>query len=193
MRGLEANDSRAAELVFRRFSEQLIALARKKLNWKLRRKLDPEEVMQSALRSFFRMQAQGAVAFHNWDALWGLLHMITLRKCGHQIRHYRAACRDIDREMPHQSDDHDGDSARADWEAVSREPSPEQAAIMVETVEELLRPLNERDQQIARLALQGCTAPEISLEIGRSVRTVTRVLNRLADDLLRTIETPDVA
>ena len=34
-----------------------------------------------------------------WDGLWSLLTLITLRKCGHQTRHFRAACRDVRRSL----------------------------------------------------------------------------------------------
>ena len=46
-------DQQAANLLFRRYSERLIALVRCHLSEKLARRLDPEDVVQSAYRSFF--------------------------------------------------------------------------------------------------------------------------------------------
>lgn len=185
MERLKANDASAAELVFRRFSGQLIELAQQRLGWRLRRKLDPEDVVQSAFHSFFRMQADDELAFENWDALWGLLSLITIRKCGHRIEHFQAACRDVGRERSAVLKAADIDTSRADWEAVAHEPSPSQAAMMTEAIDELLLPLDERDRRIVTLALQGSTVEEISEEIGRSERTVQRVLERLKVELLR--------
>lgn len=182
---LRANDTGAAELVFRRFSEQLIRLAQDRMGWGLQRKFDPEDVVQSAFHSFFELQAREELSFENWDALWGLLSLMTIRKCGHRIEHYRAACRDICRERSAQRNADDIDSSRADWDAVARDPSPSQAIMLTETIDELLRPLNDRDRQIVTLALQGVSVPDISQQIGRAERTVQRVLERLKSELVR--------
>ena len=187
---LKANDPSGAELVFRRFPEQLIELAQQqRLGWRLRRKLDPEDVVQSAFNSFFRMQAADELEFANCDALWGLLSLITIRKCGHRIEHFQAACRDVGHERSAVFNAADVEASRADWEAVAQEPSPSQAAMLTEAIDELLRPLDDRDRRIVTLALQGSTVPEISEEIGRSERTVQRTLERLKAELLRRCET----
>lgn len=183
IRRLKAGDASAAESVFRRYSSQLIALAQARLNWRLRRKLDPEDVVQSAFNSFFKLQAAGELSFANGDALWGLLSLITIRKCGRRLEHFRAACRDVELEKSALLNAAEIDASRADWEAIAQEPSPSEAAILNETIEDLLRPLEERDRQIVTLALQGWTSLEISEEIGRSERTIQRVLERLKSKL----------
>ena len=35
----------------------------------------------------------------SWDSLWGLLTVITLRKCSERAAYYRAQCRDVAREV----------------------------------------------------------------------------------------------
>ena len=57
--------------------------------------------------------------------------------------------------------------------------------MLTEIIDELLRPLDDRDRRIVTLALQGVSVTEISVEIGRSERTVERVLERLKEDLLQ--------
>lgn len=184
MQQLASGDASAAEVLFHRFSGQLIQLAQQRMGWQFQRKLDPEDVVQSAFISFFRMHDEGDLAFENWDALWGLLSLITLRKCGHRIEHFRAACRDVGRENSGIFQTPDSDASRADWEAVAQEPSPSQAVMLTEALNELLRPLDERDRRIVTLAMQGWPVPDISVEIGRSERTVQRVLERIKSELL---------
>src|SRR5262249_16649412 len=46
-------DEEAASALFRRYAEQLIVLARGHLSEKLAHRLDPQDVVQSAYRSFF--------------------------------------------------------------------------------------------------------------------------------------------
>ena len=95
---LRAGAPDAAGEIFRRFARRLIGLARLHLDARLRQKIDPEDVMQSALKSFFIRHAGGAFDLDSWDSLWSLLTVITLRKCGHKLEHFQAACRDVRRE-----------------------------------------------------------------------------------------------
>jgi hypothetical protein len=48
MARLQARDGEAAREVFRRFTRQLLALARRQFGAALRHKVDPEDVVQSA-------------------------------------------------------------------------------------------------------------------------------------------------
>jgi RNA polymerase sigma-70 factor, ECF subfamily len=56
---------------------------------------------------------------------------------------------------------------------------------LTETVEELLRSLDEPDRPIVTLALQGYSASEISEQVKRSERSVYRILERIRKKLER--------
>jgi RNA polymerase sigma-70 factor, ECF subfamily len=176
---LRHGDPAAAEEVFRRFARRLIGLARQRLDARVRQKVDPEDVLQSALKSFFVRHAAGEYDLEGWDSLWSLLTVITLRKCGYRARHFRTAGRDVAREVAPPED------SATDWQAVAREPTPEEAAVLAETVEQLLRGLDEDGRRVAELSLQGYTVPEISARLGRAERTVYRLLERLKGRLQR--------
>jgi RNA polymerase sigma-70 factor (ECF subfamily) len=178
--GLRRGDEGAAQELFRRYAGRLIGLARSRLSDQLRGKVDPEDVMQSVFKSFFRRQAAAEYELDSWDSLWSLLTVITLRKCGYRTRHFRAARRDVRREQTVDAAD-----AAADWQALAREPSPDEAAALTETVEQLLRGLDERERAIVELALQGLKAPEISPQVGVAERSVYRVLERVKGRLER--------
>ena len=182
MSRLRQGDPEAARQLFDRFSHRLIGLAQAHLDRRLRGKVDGEDVMQSVFKSFFRIQREESLAFSEWDDLWSLLAVITLRKCGHRAAYYQAACRDVRRESTSSAND---DEADAGWEAIAHEPSPLQALILGEAVEEMLRSLDERDRELATLALQGFTRQEIAEQIGCTERTVYRVLERLRRHLER--------
>src|SRR5262245_32054741 len=110
----EGDDAREA---FERFTRRLVGLARTHLDGRLRHKVDPEDVVQSAYKSFFLRYGEGALAAEGWDGLWGLLTMITLRKCADRARYYRAERRDLSREQS-------APDAEEPWrEAVGREPT----------------------------------------------------------------------
>jgi RNA polymerase sigma-70 factor (ECF subfamily) len=171
---LRAGDEDAAARIFHQFAARLIALARSQLDAALRRKMDPEDVLQSVFRSFFARQASQPYALDDWDGLWSLLARITVRKCGRRLAHFRAQRRDVGREVAARAAP---DESAADWEALAREPTPAEAAMLTETVEELLRELSERDRRILVLSLEGCPVAEISGQVGCTERTVYRVLD----------------
>ncbi|MBY0528341.1 MAG: sigma-70 family RNA polymerase sigma factor [Gemmataceae bacterium] len=186
---LRQGDAEAASEIFRNFAHRLIALARSRLNARLLRKVDPEDVMQSVFKSFFRHHAKEEFDLKSWDSLWALLTAITLRKCGHQFRHFHAGCRNLQREVPPPSE-----GSWAGWEALAHDPTPSHAAMLTETVEQLFRGLDARDRAIVELGLQGYKASQISEQLGRAERTVYRLLERIRDRLTRmTVESAVVS
>ena len=175
MTRLRAGDDDAASEVFRRFTHRLIGLARSRLDHLIRGKLDPEDILQSVYRTFFRRHARDGFALGSWDSLWGMLTVITVRKCDYRRKFFRAARRDVGREVA------PPDGAVPDGEAspLARDPTPSEAARLTETVELLMKELSGRERDMLALGLQGCDAPEISARVGRSERTVQRVLKRV--------------
>jgi RNA polymerase sigma-70 factor (ECF subfamily) len=179
---LGRGDQTAAAEVFQRFARRLIGLARQRLDVRLRQKLDPEDVVQSVFRSFFTRFAGGQFDLNDWDGLWSLLTLITLRKCGHRVEHFRAACRDVRRESAPPPAEEGSDAA---WEGIAREPTPAEAAVLTETMTALLRGLDERERRAVELRLQGHSPPDICAATGLRERTLYRLLERLRGRLER--------
>lgn len=180
---LKAGEDDAARVVFERFANRLMGLARKSLHGRLLQKVDPEDVVQSAYKSFFLGQREAGWDFGGWDGLWGMLTLITLRKCAGRAEYYSADKRDVKREMPPA---HDSVSGAVDDFALDREPQPEEAALLVETVESLFLAMNDADERaILELSLQGFTAAEIVEQTGRAERSVRRLRERTKKRLER--------
>ena len=169
---LRAGDAAAAHEVFQRFVRKLVRLARCQLDAALRRKVDPEDVVQSAFKSFFLRYGVGKLKVRDWDNLWGLLTVITLRKCLDRVEYHRAECRDAQREAAAQPG---AAGTEPWWEAVAREPRPEEAVVLAETVELLLRGLDEGERPILEMSLQGYTTQEISQRLALAERSVRRL------------------
>src|SRR5262245_57943432 len=168
LRRLQAGEDAAAQELFGRFTHQLIALALRHIDAGLRHKVDAEDVVQSAYKSFFLRYGAGNLDLVNWNSLWGLLTLITVRKCAERAAYHRAGRRDAAREAaPPRGDD------AAPWpEPLGREPTPLEAAVLSETVEQLLAGLDEDERPVLELSLQGYTTREISERLGRAERTV---------------------
>ena len=119
----------------------------------------------------------------SWSVLgrfWGLLFGSSISRS--RVSALCAERRDVRREIaPTGSDD---DSA-CGWEAIAREPLAEEVAELSDTLECLMLGLDAKQQQILVLRLQGCTVPEISADVGRTERTVHRVLAQVREALKR--------
>src|SRR5262249_34118984 len=155
-------------LCFPKTAELLIALALRHIDAGLRHKVDPEDVVQSVYKRFFFRYGAGNLDVVNWNSLWGLLSLIAVRKCAERAAYHRAECRDAARELsPPQ-----GEKAAPWLEPFGREPTPLEAAVLSETVEQLFAGLDEEERPILELSLQGYTTREISERLGRAERTV---------------------
>ena len=166
--------------VFEQFSRRLIGLARVHLDGRLKHKVDPEDVVQSAYKSFLLRYGDGALAAEGWDGLWGLLTLITIRKCADRARYYEADCRNVGREVGASS----GSGSAPLWlAAAGREPTPDEAVVLAEIVEDLLGRLGGDERMIVELSLQGYSTLEISEQTGRAERSVRRLRERVRKHL----------
>lgn len=177
---LQVGDEQAAFAVFQRFAGALVARARQRLGARLAARVDAEDVVQSAYKSFFNRYADGQFQLENWESLWSLLVVITLRKCANQRRYHQRERRAVSRETapPERTD-----SSAPAWEAAGPEPTPEEAVMLSETLENLLAGLELPEREIIALSLQGYTVAEIKDQLGRAERSVRRVRERFREKL----------
>jgi RNA polymerase sigma-70 factor (ECF subfamily) len=179
MSSLRRGEADAARAVFDRFARRLIGLAATRLPPALAAKVSPEDVVQSVFRSFFQRYEEGRLDPESWDSLWTLLTVLTVRKCGHKIEHFRTDKRDVRREAaPLRVSD-----SAPDWDAPGPDPTPSEAAMLTETLQEVLDGLRESQRPIVLLRLQGYSHQEISRQVGCTERTVERVLKNVRSRL----------
>lgn len=169
LRRCRSGDNAAAEAIYQRYAERLLALARSRLSPKLARRVDADDVVQSTYRSFFVRAREGQFTVDEDGDLWRLLATITLHKLGRQAKRHRAARRSLDREAP----DADGVLLA---ELAAREPSPADVVAAAEELHWLMSQLDSTHRQAVQLRLQGLTIGEVAAAIGRSERTVRRWL-----------------
>lgn len=170
-------DEAAAEELFRRYAARLTALARSRLSQALAARVDPEDVVQSAYRSFFLLACKDEVVLQASGELWRLLVRITLRKVYRSVRRHRADCRNVERE-------HTGPE-EAEALALDREPTPAEAAALVDELRGVLAPLGAVQRRMVEMRLQGHDIEAIAAGVQRSTRTVRRTLAALGAELER--------
>jgi RNA polymerase sigma-70 factor (ECF subfamily) len=179
---LRQRDDAAAAEVFNRFRDRLLGLARKHLNSRVRPKVDADDVVQSVFQTVFRRLADGQFELDGWNGLWGLLTCITVRRCGRWQEYFHTGARDVGREAPALPA---GNSSFAGLEAIDREPAPEEAVALAETVEQVLHGLEENERRIVVLSLEGRTVAEVSAELSCTDSKVYRVLRHVRRRLER--------
>lgn len=184
--GLLAKDPDTAKMIVSQYEQRLAALVRSRLDVRLKNRVDAEDVLQSAFRSFFRRAEAGEFQFEDWNGLWALLAQIAVRKSYRQSVHHRAQRRDVRRDQFAEADDD-----RKTWESEGRTASPEETASLQEILELLVGALkDEKQRQAVILRLQGFSLAEISEmpEIGLSQRTLFRLMKKVKAWLERRLE-----
>lgn len=168
-------DEAAARALFDRYSRRLTALAEQHISPKLGKRLDGEDIVQSVFRTFFQRTTDGQWNVETSGDLWQLLVTITLAKVRSQARRHGAARRDVTAEASHVGD----------WlgEAIAAGPEPEDAVILVEQIEAILRGLPTTYSEILAQRLEGRSRSEIAGALGISRHTVYRALDLLHERL----------
>lgn len=162
----EAGEAAAAEEIFERYMRRLVPLARGRLAGRLARRVDAEDVVMSAWRSFFVAARDGRFSLQQGGDLWRLLAKITLRKVWRAAERHQAGKRQLDLEVA------------ADSQLADCEPGPDEAAALADEVQRLMTRLAPLERRVVELRLQGWDLEEIAIAVGKSVRTVRRALSR---------------
>jgi RNA polymerase sigma-70 factor (ECF subfamily) len=176
-----AGDEAAAQELFHRYAERLAALVRSRLSAALGRRLDAEDVVQSAFRSFFGGVGQDRFTFGRSGDAWRLLVTITLHKLHRQARRHRAGKRDL-RQEESPAPKEPGDPLAA---ALAREPAAAEAVAVAEEFQQCLATLAPRDRRIVELHLQGQADADVAAAAGCAERTVRRVRTDFRAELER--------
>lgn len=143
---------------------------------RLAARIDAEDVVQSAYRSFFRRASGGDYELQRGGDLWRLLVRIVLHKLLKQVEHHTAAKRSVRREMAAES------QLLQALQLACRQPSAEQTVALADELAQVLSLLSEAERSMFELRLQGCEYPGNRLG-NRAVRAhSTTILQQVETD-----------
>ena len=176
---IRAGDERAAAELVRRYESALRLEIKLRLNDpKLRRLLEPADVCQSVLKSFFLRAATGQFALESHENLFGLLLTMARNKVADQVRRQQALRRDHRRAVSLD----DGEFAIA-----AADPSPSRTIIGREDLNAFRERLSPEERRMADLRSQGCEWSEIATELGGTAQArrkqLSRAVDRVAEEL----------
>ncbi|MFK7820887.1 MAG: protein kinase [Planctomycetaceae bacterium] len=172
-----SGDGVAADDLFYRYMDRLTRLARSRLSQNLARRVDAEDIVMSAYRSFFIGARDGRFSIEQGGELWSLLVRITLHKLYRTAAHHTAQKRAMDRDV-------------VLFDVTEANPSPTDAIALADEVEVVMRNLPAERRRILELRLQGELIDDIANEVGINERTVRRALKEIQASLAAGVDFP---
>lgn len=173
---VQAGSESAAKDLFDKYCERLLRLAKRRIGQRMSSRFDPEDVVQSAFRTFFTRVKNDEFEFAHEDDLFKLLVRLTVRKTLRRIQYHRADKRNPEAEMGHQSD---GSEIFA--HVASGEPTAEVEVALLDEFERFVGQLPDLDRQVLELKVQGYSTVEIADRLGTYDRKVRRIIERLQE------------
>jgi DNA-directed RNA polymerase specialized sigma24 family protein len=178
IRMLKAGDRLAAQELWEAYFQRLIGLARVQLARAPKMVADAEDVALSAFDSFYRRAERGEFPrLEDRDDLWQLLFVLTVRKAINLVRYQGRKSRSSSRLVSLS----DLEGLDADL-VLSKEPSPELAAEMIDECRRLLDLLPDPTlRSVALWKMEGYSNGEIAARLGCVEKTVERKLRAIRD------------
>lgn len=170
----KAGSETAATELFDKYCEKLLRLAERRIGARMNSRVDPEDVVQSAFRTFFGRAKADKFTFEGQDDLFKLLVRITVHKTLRQIAFHRAAKRNPAQEAGHGDAGHD-----LLMQAMAAGPTPETEVALIDQFESFMSQLPPQERTILELRIEGYSTEEIAAQIGSYDRKVRRVLERI--------------
>ena len=147
---------------------RLKRVAKKYLSIPLARRVDEDDVAQSAFRTFLRRMNEGQFSFDSRDDITHLLFAITANKVREKARYHLRKKRGVDQEVYLS---HLTNLKRA-------EPTPDESVVFREVLD-MIAELDEEDQTLIEMRLNQATQEEIAIALQCSERSVRRKLTKL--------------
>jgi RNA polymerase sigma factor (sigma-70 family) len=175
--GLRSGDPAVLTGFFHRYAPALERLASSRLQPALGRRVGPASIAQSVCRTFMRRAGRGEYEILNSDDLWALLCAIAITKVREQVRFHGRMRRNIGREAGLE-------------QAVSvpaGESPPDEQVLFEDSFRTAMEELSGAERQIVELRLAGETQVAIAETLGRSERTVRRIMTALEARLIEAL------
>jgi RNA polymerase sigma-70 factor (ECF subfamily) len=175
LRRFHNGEADAATLLYLRYAARITSLARSQRGADLANRFDPDDIVQSIFRTFFRRAAEGHYDVPDGEDLWRLFLVIALQKIRDACSFHRAAKRDVRTTRSIEVSDKLG-ATFAGQDQIG-------LAELKMVVDELLGGLPATQRVIVELRIDGFRVDEIAQKTGRSRRTVERGLQEFRAQL----------
>lgn len=171
---LADGDPEIVEQFWEQYGAPMRRVAERQIADRLRTRVDADDIVQSACRTFFRRIGEGQFDISDSESLWRLLLTITLNKARMQARFHTRDRRSIGREQ-------------ALPEHGAFQPSETESFLekvdFSDLLEFVIDQLDDEQRQILTMTLDGKQQSEIAAVLECSERTVRRMRTRIQEQL----------
>jgi RNA polymerase sigma factor (sigma-70 family) len=178
--GLIEGDEIAYQEFWHQYGARLQRVASRHLPNALARRTEPEDVVQSVCRSFFRRAQGGEFQLSDSEQLWRLLCAITLTKVQKQTRFHFRQKRGVNKEQYFAQSE---SNEKGVPEPVGSSETPSQAMAFAEQFQALMETLDEEEQIVVQFKLDERSEQDTADYLKCSTRTVRRILKRVRTQL----------
>jgi|694.fasta_scaffold00049_60 RNA polymerase sigma-70 factor (ECF subfamily) len=175
IRRLKQGDQDAATAIYLRYAERLLQLAKSQTPDLLQSRIDPEEIVQSVFRTFFRRAADGQYVAPEGDELWKLFLVMALNKIRTRGAFHRAKKRDYRRTV----------QGLEPEDAANRDDTQEAYHVLRLSIEDFIEQYPDQHRDVVRLRIEGFEVNQIAEKLQRSKRTVERILQGFREQLMK--------
>lgn len=170
-------DESNARILVDRYLHRLIPLVTKFIGPQLKSRVEPEDIVNSALRSVFRRAKEKTFEFKRSGDLWRLLADFAVKKAKKRVEWELAQKRHPNREV----------RPNSSWtEALAdSEPHRKEVQQLMCDVRILAEQLDDEQRQILDMRLADYSVAEIARELDMTYARVNRTLRRIEDFLRR--------
>lgn len=152
-----------------RYIVRLTALVRAKLARKFSRRLDAEDVVLSAFRSFFVAAGKRTFDTGADGKVWNLLATFTMRKLFRAVEYHSAGVRCVG----------DEEALYREQDQIAGGVPPDHASMIEDEVSKIFRQLDKQQSTVVSMQLEGLSHEQIARQLHISQRTVRRVVARI--------------
>lgn len=180
LRRVRLGSEDAATELYLRYARRLHELSRNNSSRDVSARVDPEDIVQSVFRTFFRRVAKGEYDIPDGEELWKLFLVIGLNKIRAVGVFHRAAKRNV--------------RATAGGEALEQTGEPTTQGdetslnILRLVIDEILDELPPVHREMIQLRIEGHDVATIAERLGRSKRSVERNLQGFREMLAKRIQ-----
>lgn len=179
LRRYKSGDQAAATRLYLKYAHRLHGLAVAQTGQDLKTRIEPEDIVQSVFRTFFRRAKDGHYQVPDGEELWKLFLVIGLHKIRDAASYHRAEKRNVQKTLSLSDNDQD-------FAATAPDKLAENTLQIV--IDELLQSLNSSQKEIIMLRLEGMTVDDIAESTQRSRRTVERTLQKFRELLQQQLD-----
>jgi RNA polymerase sigma-70 factor (ECF subfamily) len=180
LRRIQEGESEASTALYLRYAQRLLSVAAAQSSPDVAQRVDPDDIVQSVFRTFFRRAMLGQYSVPEGEELWKLLLVIALNKVRATGAFHRAAKRNVKMTS----------SGEAFERAVESHATQDEEALRLlrMVVDDLLRDLPEAHRRIIELRIEGHEVNDIAKAVQRSKRSVERELQDFRNRLRTLID-----